>query len=88
MQRFGAGLIVLALAAVPAAHLAPVALVAVWPDLPPAEIVEKFAPAALTADQAHLDAVADLVERVRYARLDSSQGLRATAAQLASLLSP
>jgi hypothetical protein len=66
--------------------LAPVALVGVWDGVDPAQVVELFASAAVRWDQAHLDAVAELAARTRYARLDAAGGLRSSAEQLAALL--
>lgn len=61
------------------------ALVGVWDDIGRAEVVQWFLHAATVWDQPALDAMAALVDRVPYARVDSSMGLRATVDQLAAL---
>lgn len=61
------------------------ALVGVWEGIGRPEVVQWFLHAATTWDQTALDAMATLTDRVPYARVDSSMGLRATVEQLAAL---
>lgn len=61
------------------------ALVGVWDGIGRPEVVQWFLHAATSWDQTALDAMATLTDRVPYARVDSSMGLRSTVEQLAAL---